>query len=134
MDVDPVTLQSGDPDIFAGGDAVSGPKTVVEAIAAGKTAAESIRRYLSDEDLKAGRETALDPVEDVDLSTAVPLARQTMPMADPLKQGKPGLTKSSWVLTKRPYRRKSSVAWPAASARSATSASRPAWPKRSAMK
>jgi heterodisulfide reductase subunit A-like polyferredoxin len=83
MDVDPVTLQSGDPDIFAGGDAVSGPKTVVEAIAAGKTAAESIRRYLSDEDLKTGRETALDPVEDVDLSTAVPLARQTMPMAEP---------------------------------------------------
>jgi NADPH-dependent glutamate synthase beta subunit-like oxidoreductase len=45
MNVDPVTLQSGDPDIFAGGDAVTGPKTVVEAIAAGKTAAESIRRY-----------------------------------------------------------------------------------------
>ena len=83
MNVDPLTLQSDDPDIFAGGDAVSGPKTVVEAIAAGKTAAESIRRYLIDEDLKIDRETALDPVEDVDLSTAVPIARQAMPMADP---------------------------------------------------
>ncbi|BBO72337.1 4Fe-4S ferredoxin [Desulfosarcina alkanivorans] len=83
MDVDPVTLQSGDADIFAGGDAVSGPKTVVEAIAAGKTAAESIRRYLCGEDLKAGREPPLEPVEDADLSTAVPIARQAMPMADP---------------------------------------------------
>jgi heterodisulfide reductase subunit A len=46
MNVDPVTLQTGDKDIFAGGDAVSGPATVVEAIAAGKTAAESIRRFL----------------------------------------------------------------------------------------
>ncbi|MFO7713408.1 FAD-dependent oxidoreductase [Desulfosarcina sp.] len=86
MNVDPLTLQSGDPDIFAGGDAVSGPKTVVEAIAAGKTAAESIRRYLGNEDLKAGRKTPLVPVEDVDLGAAVPLARQQMPMADPDKR------------------------------------------------
>ncbi|MBC2713058.1 MAG: FAD-dependent oxidoreductase [Desulfosarcina sp.] len=86
MNVDPVTLQSGDPDIFAGGDAVTGPKTVVEAIAAGKTAAESIRRYLAKEDLKAGRKTPLVPVEDVDLSKAVPMGRQVMPMADPQKR------------------------------------------------
>lgn len=32
--------------VFAGGDAVTGPKTVVEAIAAGKIAAESIEKYL----------------------------------------------------------------------------------------
>jgi len=32
--------------VFAGGDAFTGPKTVVEAIAAGKTAAESIEKYL----------------------------------------------------------------------------------------
>jgi len=83
MIVDPVTLQSADADIFAGGDAVSGPKTVVEAIAAGKTAAESIHRFLAGEDLAAGRAPSLTPVEDVDLSAAVPLARQTMPVADP---------------------------------------------------
>ncbi len=86
MNVDPVTLQSGDPDIFAGGDAVSGPKTVVEAIAAGKTAAESIRRYLGGQDLKVGRKPPLVPVEDVDLTAANPLARQQMPMADPKKR------------------------------------------------
>jgi NADH-quinone oxidoreductase subunit F len=32
--------------VFAGGDAVTGPNTVVEAMAAGKLAAESIARYL----------------------------------------------------------------------------------------
>ena len=81
MNVDPVTLQSGDVDIFAGGDAVSGPATVVEAIAAGKRAAESIRRFLSGEDLSEGRNGEWTPVEDVELSNAVPIKRQAMPMA-----------------------------------------------------
>jgi heterodisulfide reductase subunit A len=45
------TLQTSLPDVFAGGDAVSGPATVIEAIAAGHRAAESIMRYLCGEDL-----------------------------------------------------------------------------------
>ncbi len=53
---DPVTLQTGEPWVFAGGDVVTGPATVVEAIRAGKTAAESIRRFLVGEDLLAGRD------------------------------------------------------------------------------
>ena len=44
------------PNIFAGGDAITGPASVIEAIAAGKKAAESIDRYLRGLDLKAGRE------------------------------------------------------------------------------
>ncbi len=83
MVVDPITLQSDDPDIFAGGDAVTGPATVVEAIAAGKTAAESIRRFLGKQDLRAGRDRPMLPVEDVDLAAAAPLDRQAMPVADP---------------------------------------------------
>ena len=43
---DPVTLQTGIKSIFAGGDVVSGPATVIEALAAGKKAAISIDRYL----------------------------------------------------------------------------------------
>ena len=50
MVVDPVTLQSTDPDIFSGGDAVTGPKTVVEAIQAGKEAAISIDRFIQGRD------------------------------------------------------------------------------------
>jgi heterodisulfide reductase subunit A len=41
--------------IFSGGDAVSGPRTVVEAIAFGKEAARSIDNYLRGQDLHAGR-------------------------------------------------------------------------------
>ena len=36
--VDPVTLQTGEPDIFAGGDVVTGPRFAIDAIAAGKAA------------------------------------------------------------------------------------------------
>jgi len=45
------TLSTGRDGIFAGGDAVTGPKTVIEAIAAGQRAASSIRRYLQGEEL-----------------------------------------------------------------------------------
>jgi indolepyruvate ferredoxin oxidoreductase alpha subunit len=53
---DPVTLQTGIRGIFAGGDAVSGPATVIQAMAAGKKAAISIDRYLKGEPLDTGRE------------------------------------------------------------------------------
>ena len=46
IQVDPDTLVTGNKAIFAGGDAVSGPATVIEAIAAGKQAAISIDKYL----------------------------------------------------------------------------------------
>jgi NADH-quinone oxidoreductase subunit F len=46
LQVDPETLGTDVPWIFAGGDVVSGPATVLEAMKAGKTAAESIHRYL----------------------------------------------------------------------------------------
>ena len=46
MMVDLQTMQSADPDIFAGGDAVTGPGTVIEAIAAGRKAASAIDRQL----------------------------------------------------------------------------------------
>nr|NIO69059.1 FAD-dependent oxidoreductase [Anaerolineae bacterium] len=54
---DPVTLETNLPGVFAGGDAVSGPASVIEAIAAGQRAAESILRYLRGEDLALGRTT-----------------------------------------------------------------------------
>ncbi len=52
---DPVTLQTNRPEIFAGGDAHTGPKTVVEALDQGREAAISIDRYLRGEDLYEGR-------------------------------------------------------------------------------
>lgn len=46
---DPVTGQTSQKWIFAGGDSVSGPSSVVEAVAAGERAAVGIDRYLSGE-------------------------------------------------------------------------------------
>ncbi len=45
------TSQTSIPWVFAGGDAVYGPKSVVEAVASGKEAAENIDRYLNGIDL-----------------------------------------------------------------------------------
>ncbi|KJS03929.1 MAG: 4Fe-4S ferredoxin [Peptococcaceae bacterium BRH_c4a] len=43
---DGITLATGVPGVFAGGDAVTGPATVIEAVGSGKRAAASIDRYL----------------------------------------------------------------------------------------
>jgi heterodisulfide reductase subunit A-like polyferredoxin len=51
LEVDPVTMQTNVPNIYAGGDAVFGPGLVIEAIAQGHEAATSIDRYLRGEDL-----------------------------------------------------------------------------------
>ncbi len=53
---DPVTLETGVLGIFAGGDAVTGPAYVIDAVAAGRKAAISIDRYLRGENLAANRE------------------------------------------------------------------------------
>ncbi|MFH0812507.1 MAG: NAD(P)-binding protein, partial [Pseudomonadota bacterium] len=55
LTVDPVTYATNLPGIFAGGDMVTGPATVVEAIGAGREAAISMARYLQGIDLYEGR-------------------------------------------------------------------------------
>jgi NADH-quinone oxidoreductase subunit F len=44
--VDPRTMQTSLPGVFAGGDSVSGTASLIEAIVAGRTAAASVIRYL----------------------------------------------------------------------------------------
>jgi len=56
LQADPVTLQTNVDWVFAGGDAVYGPKSVVDAVACGKTAAESIHRFINGTDLTEGQE------------------------------------------------------------------------------
>ncbi len=43
---DSFTLQTGEPDVFAGGDAFTGPRFAIDAIASGKEAAISIHRFV----------------------------------------------------------------------------------------
>jgi glutamate synthase (NADPH/NADH) small chain len=46
IEVDPETLMTSVPGVYAGGDIVTGAATVIEAMGAGKIAAKSIERYL----------------------------------------------------------------------------------------
>ena len=62
---DPVTLETSVQGIFAGGENATGPGSVIQAVAAGKRAAESIERYLNGKDLRADRfSDTLNPLPD----------------------------------------------------------------------
>ncbi len=66
---DKLTNQTADKAIFVGGDVFLGQKFVVDAIAGGREAAESISRYLTGKDLEEGRRDDLrveyPPKEDI---------------------------------------------------------------------
>lgn len=77
---DRVTLQTGQPDVFAGGDALTGPKFAIDAIALGKEGAISIHRFVHPgQSLTLGRTIrnyrALDK-EDLDLGGYDRVARE----------------------------------------------------------
>ena len=64
---DPLTLETEQAGVYAGGDVASGPASVIEAIAAGRRAAGSIDRYLGgDGDIG---ETLIDPSIDYPFET-----------------------------------------------------------------
>jgi NADH-quinone oxidoreductase subunit F len=86
---DPGTLATGRAGVFAGGDVVSGPKTIIDAVASGRRAAASIHEYLAgvpDGELAifetvrypAAREGRLS----LDLATR-PRAHAPLPMIEP---------------------------------------------------
>lgn len=62
LEVDPDTLATPREGVFAGGDAISGPASVIEAIAAGRQAAISIDKYLGG---SGAIEESLAPSEEV---------------------------------------------------------------------
>jgi len=77
IQVDPDSLATGKEGIFAGGDVVSGPATVIEAIADGRQVAISIDRYLGgsgviDETL-APPEGEVAPVEEAEEKRRLPI-------------------------------------------------------------
>lgn len=78
--VDPVTLCTASPGLFAGGDVVTGPATVVEAIAAARRAALAIDSYLSGTTL--GEALLPTPIsyDAVDVNFFVARVRQEMPV------------------------------------------------------
>ncbi|HBJ18818.1 MAG TPA: pyridine nucleotide-disulfide oxidoreductase, partial [Clostridiales bacterium] len=52
---DPLTYETAEPDIFVGGDFLTGPKFAIDAIAAGHAAAESVHRYVQHGHMTIGR-------------------------------------------------------------------------------
>ena len=79
---DPLTRQTSNPKVFAGGDAVTGPSSVVHAMADGKAAAESIHRLLQGHSLSYGRNYLSGPYItgfSIDLSRGTPQPRVSLP-------------------------------------------------------
>ena len=84
LEVDALTLQSPVDWVFAGGDAVLGPASLVEAVAQGHRAAESIHRYLRKKDMRQDREPVERPTEYADIPKLTEWsckARHDMPTA-----------------------------------------------------
>lgn len=65
---DPITFQTGEPDVFAGGDAVTGPKFAIDAIALGKQGAISIHRYVHGDNLTISREREYHALDKANLN------------------------------------------------------------------
>ncbi len=78
--VDPVSLATTLPGVFAAGVATSGPGSVVEAIASGKKAAVSIDRYMRGKDLKTGRQAEAKVVKKPPREGVEKRARQVIPL------------------------------------------------------
>jgi len=76
---DPRTLATEQKGIFAGGDAVTGAATVVEAIAAGQRAASSIRRWLQGKELSPLVER--DGYEPIAIPSILPTEEETQEKA-----------------------------------------------------
>ncbi len=88
--VNPVSLETDVKGIFAGGDAVTGPGTIIESMAHGRKAAVSIDRFLRGEDLLQGREsegTQISPMRSL-LPYSKRMDREVLPdMVKPLVAG-----------------------------------------------
>jgi NADH-quinone oxidoreductase subunit F len=62
LEINPESRLTSKPGVFAGGDMVTGPNTVIDSIAAGKKAAEMIDRYLTGKQLRMLPRVALPTV------------------------------------------------------------------------
>lgn len=87
ISVEPLTLATSLPGVFAAGDCVSGPTSVVEAIASGKEAAVSADLYLIGQDIRANRERSIRKAEKLPTGGIRKAARLTTPVL-PVEQRK----------------------------------------------
>ena len=103
--INPVTHETSIKGIFAGGDNASGPASVIDAIASGKHVAESIVKYLNDDDMTSDRfEYSINPVPEEKLpqiekieikSRAVPLELDVKERITSFNEVEAGLTEEA---------------------------------------
>ena len=88
LEINSANMMTNRDGVFAGGDAVTGPATVVEAVEAGKTAAHYITAYLKGEELPSKWEDDGVRIDDWSkVVETVPSAKRTStPTSDPLKR------------------------------------------------
>jgi heterodisulfide reductase subunit A2 len=90
IQVNSISLETGLKGVFAGGDMVTGPGTIIESMAHGRKAALSIDRYLRGEDLLQGREsegTQISPLRSL-LPYSKRMEREVLPdMVKPFAAG-----------------------------------------------
>ncbi len=90
IQVDPISLETNLKGVFAGGDSVTGPGTIIESMAQGRKAAISMDRYLRGEDLMEGRESEgkqISPLQSI-LPDSKRKEREVLPdMVKPLATG-----------------------------------------------
>ena len=88
LEVDETTLQTTTEGIFAGGDVVTGPNAVIDALAAGRRAAISIDRYLRGENLTVSREDTELTISalKVDMAGIHQQKRTDMPVIPPTRR------------------------------------------------
>ncbi|MEM2843638.1 MAG: FAD-dependent oxidoreductase [Candidatus Bathyarchaeia archaeon] len=79
--VDPQTMMTSRIGVFAGGDIVTGPATVIEAIAAGIKAANSIKKFLE------GEEPKIEQFETIKIPSTLPSDEEMIekPRIEPIK-------------------------------------------------
>ena len=83
--VDPVTLATSAPGIFAGGDVAFGPRNLIEAVANGKRAARSIHEFLSSDHATVTSSLSIDAIPTRDyrmIAGFEVLDRETPPTLD----------------------------------------------------
>ena len=77
---DSLTLQTDDDRIFVAGDVHSGPSSVIEAMARGRDAAESVDRLLKGEHLRYGRAYAGPTITDFEIDMHAEPGRERVPL------------------------------------------------------
>jgi heterodisulfide reductase subunit A-like polyferredoxin len=90
LEAHPMTLETGLKGVFAGGDAVTGPSTIIDSMAHGRKAAVSIDRYLQGIDLiqESEEEESFYPLIQSELPEAIKRERNDPPdMVKPVEAG-----------------------------------------------